>query len=257
MKAGFNPDYGLGYQLEMPPYELNGKQVELTDSNGKPIVLTDYLAQRQSAALAGSVYNPTLAYTNIGNVTGASKKYPYDPFYGGLSPRVSAAWNPHFKDGILGKLLGDGKTVIRGGYGRIFGRLNGVDLVLIPLLGTGLGQPISCIGASSNGQCLGNGGVTPQTAFRIGTDGLTAPLPTISQTLTEPFVPGFNGNAAAGSGSVLDRHFRPSRTDNFTLSIQREMLSQKAILEVGYIGRIIRNEWQEVDYDAVPYMTTL
>jgi hypothetical protein len=257
LKPSLTLTYGLGYQLEMPPYELNGKQIELTDTNGTPMSVTNYMAQRQTSALAGQVYNPTLAYTNIGNVTGASNKYPYNPFYGGLSPRVSAAWNPHFRDGLLGKVFGDGKTVIRGGYGRIFGRLNGVDLVLVPLLGTGLGQPISCIGASSGGQCLGNGGVTPVTAFRIGTDGLKAPLgnpPTT--TLTEPYIPG-GTNLSAGAGSVLDPNFRPSRTDNFTLSVQRELFSQKAILEVGYIGRIIRHEWQQINYDAVPYMTTL
>ena len=48
-------------------------------------------------------------------------------------------------DGILGKLFGNGKTVIRGGYGRIFGRLNGVDLVLVPLLGPGLLQGVTCV----------------------------------------------------------------------------------------------------------------
>ena len=256
MKPTFTLTYGLSYGLEMPPYELNGKQIELTDTSGHPISLTDYFSQRQSAALQGQVYNPELAYTNLANVKGASNKYPYNPFYGGISPRVSAAWNPRFQSGILGKLFGDGKTVIRGGYGRIFSRLNGVDLVLIPLLGVGLGQPLSCLGATSTGQCLGNSSATPQTAFRIGTDGLQAPLPSVSQTLTEPFIPGFNGNAAAGSGSVLDPNFRPARTDNFQLSIQRE-LNSKAILEVGYIGRIIRNEWQEINYDAVPYMTTL
>ena len=141
--------------------------------------------------------------------------------------------------------------MLRAGYGRIFGRLNGVDLVLIPLLGTGLGQPISCLGATMTGQCLGNGGATPQNAFRIGSDGLNAPLPAVSQTLPEPYIPG-GANASAGSGSVLDPKFRPSRTDNLTVSIQRELFNQKAILEVGYIGRIIRHEWQEVDYDAVP-----
>lgn len=249
--------YGLGYDLEMPPYEINGKQILLTDTSGTPIQFSNYFAQRQASALQGQVYNPLLAYTNISNVKGASTKYPYNPFYGGLSPRVSAAWNPHFSDDTaLGKIFGNGKTVIRAGYGRIFGRLNGVDLVLIPLLGTGLGQPISCLGASSSGQCLGNGGVTPATAFRIGTDGLKAPLPPVTQTLTEPFVPG-GATASAGSGSVLDPNFRPSRTDNLTVSIQRELFNQKAILEVGYIGRLIRNEWQEENIDAVPYMTTL
>ena len=256
MKPSFTLTYGLGYQLEMPPYELHGKQVELTDASGHPINYLNYFAQRETAALQGQVYNPTIAYTNIANVAGASHKYPYNPFYNGFSPRVSAAWNPHFTDGILGALFGNGKTVIRGGYGRIYGRLNGVDLVLIPLLGVGLGQPISCIGASKTGQCLGNGGVDPTNAFRIGTDGLNAPLPPVSQTLTEPFIPG-GVNAAAGAGSVLDPNFRPSRTDNFTLSIQRDLFNQKAILEVGYVGRLIRNEWQQEDLDAIPYMTTL
>jgi hypothetical protein len=254
MKPTFTLTYGLGYQLEMPPYELNQKQVALTYQDGKTVVLNDYLNARKSAALQGQVYNPTLGFATVATADGG-QKYPYNPFYGGLSPRVAAAWNPRYSDGILGKIFGNGKTVIRAGYGRIYGRLNGVDLVLVPLLGTGLGQAVSCIGASKTGQCLGGGGVDPTTAFRIGTDGNAAPLPAVTQTLPQPYIPGFS-NASAGSGSVLDRNFRPSRTENFTLSIQRE-LSSKVLLEAGYIGRIIRNEWQQVNIDAVPYMTTL
>src|SRR5471030_2925804 len=140
--------------------------------------------------------NPIIGFSTIANVSGASHKYPFNPYYGGLSPRVSVAWNPKFSNGILGKVFGDGKTVIRGGYGQIYSRLNGVGLVLLPLLGVGLGQPVSCIGASSSGQCLGTGGVTPATAFRIGTDGLTAPVPPPSQTLPQPVFPGTNGDAA-------------------------------------------------------------
>ena len=255
VKPSVTLTYGLGYTLEMPPYEMNGKQVELTDTGGHPINVTDYLNARQAAAVQGQVYNPTLAWATVKNVVGASTKYPYNPFYGGLSPHVAVAWNPHYSDGIMGKLLGNGKTVVRGGYSRVFSRLNGVGLVLIPLLGTGLGQAVSCF-ASSSGQCLGNAAVNPSTAFRIGTDGMSAPLPTVSQTLAQPYVPGIGGNAASGSGSVLDPNFRPARTDNFNLSIQRE-LSQHAQLELGYIGRIIRHEWQQEDIDAVPYMTTL
>jgi hypothetical protein len=248
--------YGLGYQVETPPVEKNGKQVELVDTSGKPIVYSDYFAAKKAAALQGQVYNPILGYATIANVVGASHTYPYNPFYGGISPRASAAWNPKFGDGILGKVFGDGKTVIRGGYGQIYSRLNGVGLVLIPLLGQGLGQPVSCIGASSSGQCLGSGGVTPATAFRVGTDGLNAPLPTASQTLPQPYFPGINGNSAAGSGSVLDPSFQPAKTYNFNFSIQRE-IRPKVLLEVGYIGRIIHNEWQQTNIDAVPYMTTL
>ncbi len=255
MKPTLTVTYGLGYALEMPPYELNGKQVMLTDATGNAVNTQDYLDARKAAALKGQVYNPTLGFATVTNTSGGLK-YPYNPFYGGFSPRVAVAWNPSFDSGILGKVFGQGKTVVRAGYGRIFGRLNGVDLVLVPLLGTGLGQAVSCIGASSTGQCLGNGGVDPTTAFRIGTDGNVAPLPAVSKTLPQPYLPGIGSNATAGSGSALDPNFRPSRTDNVTISIQRS-ISPKLLVEGGYIGRIIRNEWQQIDLDATPYMTTL
>jgi hypothetical protein len=255
MKPTFTLTYGLAYTLEMPPYELNGKQVGLTDQSGTPIVLTDFLAEKQKAALAGQVYDPTVGFATVRNMN-PSLKYPFDPFYGGLSPRIAAAWNPSFDSGLLGSVFGHGKTVIRGGYSRIYGRLNGVGLVLTPLLGTGLLQPVSCIGASATGQCLGNGGVDPITAFRIGTDGLTAPLPTASPTLPQPYLPGVNRNAAASDGLQLDPHLKPNHSDEFNFTVQRA-LSEKLVIEAGYIGRRIRDEFQEINIDAVPYMTTL
>jgi Carboxypeptidase regulatory-like domain len=249
--------YGLSYQIEMPPVEQNGKQVELVDSNGQPISFTNYFNTKASMALQGQVYNPIIGFSTIGNVSGASHKYPYNPFYGGVSPRVAVAWNPKGNDNNpLGKLLGNQKTVIRAGYGQIYSRLNGVGLVLIPLLGVGLGQPVSCIGASMTGQCLGSGGVTPSTAFRIGTDGLVAPIPTPTTTLPQPSYPGTNGSPAAGAASVLDPTFRPAVTYNFNVSIQRE-IRPKMLFEVGYIGRIINHEWMQRDLDAVPTMMTL
>jgi hypothetical protein len=255
MKNTFTLTYGLSYGLEMPPYEINGKQVELVYQDGSLVDTEDYLAQRKKAALAGQVYNPVLAFATVPNV-GKGLKYPYYPFYAGFSPRVSAAWNPSYDAGLLGKLFGRGKTVLRGGYGRIYGRLNGVNLVLVPLLGPGLLQAVGCNGASRTGQCLGTGNVDPSTAFRIGTDGLVAPLPAVPQTLGQPYIPGLPGNAPANDATVLDPRYKPERTDNFSFTLQRE-ISSRNILEVGYIGRIIRNEFQEINLDAVPYMTTL
>ncbi len=256
IKPSLTLTYGLGYQVEMPPVEQNGKQVELVDSSGHPIDFSNYFATKAADALKGQVYNPIIGFSTIGNVVGASHKYPYNPFYGGVSPRAALAWNPKFSNGLLGDLFGDGKTVIRGGYGQIYSRLNGVGLVLIPLLGVGLGQPVSCIGASATGQCLGSGGVTPATAFRIGTNGLVAPIPTPSTTLPQPSYPGTNGSAAAGAASVLDPSFRPAATYNFNFSIQRE-IRPKVLFEAGYIGRIITHEWMQRDLDAVPTMMTL
>lgn len=271
LRSSFTFTYGLGYQLEMPPYEVDGKQVMVVDSNGNPIRTEDYLAARKSAALAGQVYNPTLGFATIKNVAGG-RKYPYDPFYGGLSPRVSAAWNPRIDSGMLGTLFGRNKTVLRGGWGLTYGRMNGVINILTPLLAPGLLQAVSCQGAvnaanaQGGNQCLGTGGATPVTAFRIGADGLTAPLPPAAQTIPQPFLPGTAGCSGAGcvgghfpqSGDALalDPSYRPPRVQSIDFTIQRE-LSSKILLEVGYIGRLTTHELVDLDINAVPYMTTL
>ncbi len=254
VKPSFTLTYGLGWNLEMPPYELKGSQVAMVDSNGVPINTSDFLANRESAALQGSMYTPQVGFELVRGV-GQGLKYPYNPYYGEFSPRVSFAWNPHYSDGILGKVFGNGKTVIRGGYSRIFGRLNGVDLVLVPLLGPGLLQGVTCVNPLSNGSCGGSGVATPQTAFRIGTDGLTAPLSAATPTLPQPYYPGGAFPESVDSES-LDPAFKPDRTDNFTITLQRE-LNSHVHMEIGYIGKIIKNEYQELNLDSIPTMETL
>jgi hypothetical protein len=254
MKPTFTLTYGLGWTLEMPPVEANGKQVELVDSSDQPISGAAYLDARKRAALQGQAYNPEIGFALLGN-TANGPKYPYNPFYGSFSPRIAAAWSPHFDgDSTMGHLFGHEDTVVRAGYGRIFGRLNGVNLVLVPLLGPGLLQPTQCLTGLSNGTCGAPNSNTASTAFRIGVDGLTAPLQPASATLPQPYYPGVNGISAATS-STLDQNFRPNEVDSFNLTIQRQ-LSRKVILEVGYIGRRITHEYQPINLNAVPYMMT-
>jgi hypothetical protein len=254
VKPSLTFTYGLAYALEMPPYESQGRQTELVDQSGNIVTAEDFLAQRQKAALAGQIYNPTLGFETVRNV-GTGLKYPYKPFYGQFSPRVSVAWNPGFDSGILGKIFGNHKTVIRGGYGRIYGRINGVNQVLAPLLAPGALQAVQCQGVTISGQCQGAGVTTASNAFRIGTDGLTAPLPSATPTLAQPYFTG-GVNGAAADPTILDYNYRPNSTDNFTFSIQRQ-ISTKMTLEAGYLGRLSRHETSELNIDAVPYMLTL
>jgi hypothetical protein len=258
LKKSFTLTYGLGWTLEMPPVEAAGKQVELVDASNQPVDTQAYLDSRKRAALQGQVYNPEVGFALVGN-TGSGLKYPYNPFYGEFSPRLAAAWNPHFApDSWAGKIFGENSSVLRGGYGRIYGRLNGVDLVLVPLLGTGLIQPVQCFSNLSNGKCAGT--ATASTGFRIGINGMTAPLQTDpgiapSNTLVQPDYPGFNA-IAAGAGEALDPRFRPNVVDSFDLTYQRQ-LSRNLTLEVGYIGRRITHEYQPININAVPYMMTM
>jgi len=227
----------------------------VTDSSGNPITGEGYLAQRQQSALAGQVYNPTLGFTTIRYVKG-NPKYPFDPVYNGFGPRVSAAWSPKFTEGILGRLFSSGKTVIRAGYGRKYGRINGINVIQVPLQGVGIGQTVQCTGVSRTGQCLGTAGADPSSAFRIGTDGLAPPIPTVSQTLPQPFLPGVGGNASAATAWADDPNLKPSHIDQVNFTIQRE-LKQKVHIEIGYVGVRTRDEQLALNLDSVPHMTTL
>jgi hypothetical protein len=258
IKPTLTINYGLGWMLEMPPVEDNGKQILLVDANGKPIGTENYLNERKAAALAGQVFNPEIGFALINNVTG-HPKYPFNPFYGGFSPRVSVAWNPD-----LGPALGGKNSVIRGGYGRIYGRVNGVNLVLTPLLSPGLIQPVICTSVLNYTTTPGDGTpscnptVTPNvnTAFRIGTDGTTAPISAATPTLPQPYFPGIGGNTIGSTASPLDPNFKPNSVDSFDISIQHQ-LNRRMSVEVGAISRWIHNELQNININSVPYMMTM
>lgn len=258
MKRSFTLNYGLGYTIEMPPFELNGHQDVLVDQQGNELNFGQFLAAREASAFQGVPYNPVLGFDTIGNVNG-HPKYPYNPFYGGFGPRISAAWSPQFSaDSFMGKIFGHGNGVIRGGWSRIYGRLNGVDQVLVPILAPGLMQTVQCNGPNrTTGGCgaAGGGKALVSDVFRAGVDGTTAPLAPASTNLPQPWLPGVN-DAPTGSGTALDPSFRPNHSDEFNISIQRQVMP-KVLIEVGYIGRLIHNEFQAYDLNNVPYTMSL
>ena len=135
-----------------------------------------------------------------------------------------------------------------------YGRLNGVDLVLVPLLGTGLIQPVQCFGATAIVHALAPAASHSQHCFpdrsrRVYRADLNA-----RATLLQPDFPGINA-ISAGAGEALDPNFRPNQIDSFDFSIQRQ-LTRRTTLEIGYIGRRITHEYQPINLNAVPYMMT-
>jgi hypothetical protein len=268
MKPTLTLTYGLGWALEMPPVEAEGKQAMLVDAANQPVTTLGYLTNVRNAALQGNVYNPQLGFALVGN-TSNGLKYPYNPFYGEFSPRVAVAWNPRFEsDSIGGKIFGHDSTVIRGGYGRGYGRTNGVVQVLVPLLGLGLEQPVACnsnLVTASAWNCgashAGTYGASATQGFRVGSavssaGGPTVPLVSlVSPTLPQPVYPGFN-NTFSSDPEGLDPNFRANAIDSFDFTIQRQ-ISRRVTLELGYIGRRITHEYQPVELNPVPYMMTL
>jgi hypothetical protein len=102
-----------------------------------------------------------------------------------------------------------------------------------------------------------NPNVTPNanTAFRIGTDGSTAPIPAATSTLPQPYYPGIGGNTIGSTASPLDPNFKPNSVDSFDISIQHQFTNRISV-EVGGISRWIHNELQNININSVPYMMT-
>lgn len=248
---------GLNWGVQLPPYESSGEQTMVVDdSTGKVINFDNYIATRKAQALAGQIYNPQLDYVPI-KQTG--RKYPYDPDWTNFSPRVAVAWNPSYDNGLLGSLFGNRKTVVRGGYARVYDRVNGVGIVMIPALGIGFGNNVQCKGpihTATGASCTGTGGADPTTSFRIGTDGTVVPMPSLATIPAgDPLIPAVNSPF-----ETLDFRIDPKRkigfAHTFNLTIQRE-LRGNMVLEVGYVGNYAQRLYQGYAQNQVPYMYTL
>ena len=249
---------GLNWGVQLPPYESSGEQTMVVDdATGKVIDFDQYIKTRETQALAGNLFNPQLDYVPI-KQTG--RKYPYDPDWTNFSPRVSFAWNPSYSSGLLGDLLGNRKSVLRGGYSRVFDRINGVGIVMIPALGVGFGNNLRCAGPHQTATGIACGTSDPSNAFRFGTstgyDGTTVPIPSLATIPSgQPLIPGTNSPY-----ETLDFRINPKRkigyADTFDLTYQRE-LPGSLLLEVGYVGNYAKKLYQGYAAQAVPYMYTL
>jgi hypothetical protein len=236
MKPSFTVSYGLLYQWHTPPVDKQGRQSVAVYKGTKDLVdVNDYLAKKKAAALNGDIFNPDLAYLPIKE---AGRDGVFDINRKDFSPRVSAAWQPSFKEGVLGKVFGERKTVMRGGYSLTYDRANTVATVIIPMLGVGFAQTLSVLGPK-------NGSGQP---FRAGIDG-NMPVP-VNMAATSPVVPD------KPFGELLSFLDNPKlldpRNHNIDFTIQRE-LPGKMLLEVGYIGRLGRELYQSYDLNSNPF----
>jgi hypothetical protein len=251
IKPNITLSYGLNWGVQFPPHDLNGRMDVLVDQNNNPISYDDYIANRIAAARQGQIYMPIEGFSPAGAV-GAGSKYAFPPYYGQFGPRLSLAWSP----GGDNPIFGHRSTVIRGGYARIYGRNLGINVVSTPILGDGFLQPVACVPTMTGG-CTSVRGVTPATAFRIGTnaDGLVVPLPAVTPTLPTPVEPNINAPAAELTDS-MDQKYRPSDTDQIDFSIQRQFKGDM-LVEVGYVGVWAHHLYQGIDLNDVPWMMTL
>ena len=91
---------------------------------------------RQQAARQGQVFNPQIGVRPLND---SSRDTLADTDYSNIGPRVAVAWSPAFKNGFLGGLTGQ-RTVVRGGFGIVYDRVNTISVLLPAAFGIGFGQ---------------------------------------------------------------------------------------------------------------------
>jgi hypothetical protein len=222
-------------------------------ASNEPVDLHSYFAQRAEAARNGQIFNPDLAFSPIRSIS--SQKYITEIDWNNVGPRVAFAWSPSYSDGWLGKLFGANKTAIRGGWGVTYTRMNGVGLVMTPVLGVGLSEALSCRGPQSpttgSGTCFGSS--DPTTGFRVGVDGDGSTI--LPSTIT-PSPGNIPFPVSAPFGETLAFSIDPGMelgfSHSFDFTWQRE-LPADMLLEVGYVGRLGRNLMQNADFNSVPF----
>src|SRR5258708_6132446 len=156
-----------------------------------------------------------------------------------FSPRISFAYSPHPEGGWLKKLVGDGdKTVIRGGFGRVYDRAG------MQLISTFDANAPGGLGATvQNPCCLPR--VTDAAAVPRVTDINTVPISYLTAQLPGgvlppgqfPETPNPDGQAITCG---VDQSLKTPYAYTIDFSIGRELPKQFS-LQVSYVGRLGRN----------------
>ncbi|HEX3880313.1 MAG TPA: carboxypeptidase-like regulatory domain-containing protein [Bryobacteraceae bacterium] len=247
--------YGLSYSWQTP-YTLSNREEALlvNAANNQIISPLSYIQAKEAAANQGQIYNPTLAFQPIAQ---ASLSTPYKTDYGNAAPRVALAWNPSFDSGVMGKLFGPRKTVIRGGFGLYYSRLSSEDSVVSPGLTAGFSSSITtglttCAASGAAGPgCVPSNSANPaQSAFRIGVDG-SIPIPTYPQSVSSPYVPSAPYSELISFG--IDPYIKNPRIYVGDLTVQRN-LGRGIFLEAAWNGRYGRRLFSNIGLGASPYM---
>jgi Carboxypeptidase regulatory-like domain len=224
LKPNLTITYGLRYSLYSPPWELNGNQVSPSMNLG------DWYNLRGANMLAGrpdSGNTPKIAFALAGPVNG-SKGY-YDWNKKNFGPRFAFAWSPGGKG--LFKLLtgGEGKMVIRGGYGMVYDRIGGALAVNAENGALGFGFSSSLTNPAGV-QTVATG--ARFTGIHDFPSSLILPAPAVSFPAVFP-------DAFAITAGIDDKLKTPySQSINF--SISRELPHDMGF-EIAYVGRLARH----------------
>lgn len=224
--------YGARYSLLQPPYEVNGNQVAPDTS------LHDFFNTRMKDMVNGVIDNTNFTMVLAGQANNAKPYWGWD--YKNIAPRLSLAWSPGYKDGLLAAIFGGpGKSSLRLGAGVYYdhfgeGIVNTFDKNGSFGLTTTIADAPATVGVDDAPRYTGISDI-PQA---ITPAGPTGPFPVQPPTADQL------GGFAIYWG--LDDKLKTPYSYGFDLSFSRE-LKGGFVFETAYVGRLGRRLLQEKD----------
>ena len=224
--------YGVRWHVYPAPYETQGIQsIQNVDFE----TLFNQRVTNGAAGIANASSEPFLVY-NLGGKGNNARPF-YETEKNNFGPRLSFAWNPSIRNGVLGKLFGDRKTVIRGGGTVTYDRPGGA-ITFLQDQSTYIFDTVVTTNLTA-----ANGRIALQNFPRFQSIS-AVPFNNLAPAVTVPFTPRVTGGQGVGSiagntNYAVDPNFRIPYSIQYTFGFQRE-LPGNFIFEASYVGRQAR-----------------
>jgi len=213
-------NYGLRYEYAVPFEHLNGVY-SFADYNSL-----------FGASGPGNLFKPgvssgaVISTSPFTQMTQATKAYNADK--NNFAPSIGVAWTPNVKGGILGKILGEDKTVIRGGYSIAYNRESLSFLTALP--GGNPGPQLS------TGLNAGGNFTSGTLILRNGLPSPVTPPPPVYPLKYTPT----NGSDIL---AAFDPNIKIPYTQSWSFGIQRE-LDKNTVFEARYVANHAIGIWR-------------
>ncbi|HEX4948232.1 MAG TPA: hypothetical protein VFZ34_16280, partial [Blastocatellia bacterium] len=194
----------------------------------------------------GNLFKPGTTTGRITQFAQMQKGTPaYNTDYKNFAPSFGFAWRITGQDGFLKRILGEGQTVVRGGYSIAYNRQGIGDFRGLQAANPGL--------AITTDRNLTIGNLVTNT----GTDRLPVLLretnrlgpPAFTNTPTYPLT-GAPFVAVTNSVNVYDPNIKVPYSQSWTLGIQRE-LDRNTVIEARYVGTRNLRGWTTYNLNSV------
>jgi hypothetical protein len=197
----------------------------------------------------GNIFQPG-TLTGDQNPVEGPHAYAYAPTYVHPEPTVGFAWNPRdLQNSVLGKIFGQGKSVIRGSF--TFKNY------------TEGAQNFWSIGSNSGANfntyyyadpVAPSPGFTPGPGFyNAGSVILGGALPALQSTSPSPFqsvIPESYQTFSGTTYSTFNPNIKQPYVESWSLGIQRQ-LSANNVIEFRYVGNVAKDEWLTENFNEV------